>query len=253
MIPIKTPEEIKIMEEAGKRLFLIMDKLLKKVAPGVKLSEIEQLAMVLIKKAEGIPNFNKVSNYKWATCINVNSGIVHGIPGNYEIKPGDLVSIDVGMLFKEYNADMARTVLVPKLDQKDSHLEKFLSEGDKALKRAISVSKPGNRIGHISEAIEKSLKASGLKPVESFVGHGIGKDLHEKPQIPGFLRESAKTTELIKVGMVFCLEVIYVEKGLQVQVLKDGWTVETIDGGIAGLFEDMVAITNKGPLVLSKA
>ncbi|MFH1289674.1 MAG: type I methionyl aminopeptidase [Patescibacteria group bacterium] len=253
MIPIKTSREIKIMREAGKKLFLIMGCLLKKTASGVKLSEIEELALVLIKKAGGVPNFNKVSSYKWATCINVNNGVVHGVPDNYKIKRGDLISIDVGMLFKGYNADIARTVLVPKSDQRDPQMGKFLSGGEKALKEAVQAAKPGNRIGHISEAIEKSLKASGLKPIESFVGHGIGKDLHEEPQIPGFLRESAKTTNLIKSGMVFCIEVIYVKKNLQVRLAEDGWTVETEDGGIAGLFEDMIAITPEGPLVLTKA
>jgi methionyl aminopeptidase len=252
MIEIKSLDEIKIIKEGGKRLSLVMKELLKKALPEIRLYQIEELALKLLKQQGLEPNFNKISNYKWATCINVNNGIVHGVPGDYRINEGDLVSIDTGGIFKGFHTDMARTVIASLEPKKYKEKMSFLSFGQEALKEALKISKKGKRIADISQAIEKSLKKNDLVPVDSFVGHGIGRKLHEDPQIPGFLNCKIKESPLIKQGMVFCIEVIYCQKGYKVKIAEDGWTAFGENIKMAGLFEDMVAITDKSSLVLTK-
>lgn len=264
MISIKTEEELAIMKEGGKRLAWVMKQVLAKIAPGVEFKALDRLAESLIKKQGGKPSFKMVKNYHWATCINLNQGVVHGIPGNQRIKKGDLVSLDMGIFYRGFHTDMARTLCVRTKNlrlparsasggktQNWREKERFLKTGRLALKKAIGAAKPGNRVGHISQAIEKVIKKAGFSPVKALTGHGIGRKLHESPQIPCYLREPITKTEILKPGITLAIEVIYNQGGFGVVVKKDGWTVETEDGKLAALFEDTIVITPRGSRVLT--
>jgi len=250
MIPIKSDREIEIMKEGGKRLAWVFSQVSKKIKPGVSLRKLDQLAEILIKKQGGLPSFKQVRNYHWTTCINVNEGVVHGIPSGYQLKTNDLISLDMGMLFKGLHTDMARTLWVrnSKFQIPNS---KFLAAGKSALKAAIKAAKAGNRVGHISQVIEREIKKAGFNPVRELTGHGVGKELHEEPQIPCFLASKIEETPLLKAGMGLAVEVIYTQGEPDLMIDEDGWTLKTDDGKLAGLFEDTLIITKELPLILT--
>lgn len=246
MILLKTAKEIEIMARGGKKLAWVMGRVLGQIRPGIKLSWLDRLAEKLIKKQGGFPSFKKVKNYHWVTCININEGVVHGIPGDYKLKKEDLVSLDMGMFFQGFHTDMARTI---RCGGKD---DKFLKIGRIALKKAVERAKPGNRVGHLSLAIQNEIKKADLNPVRVLTGHGIGRKLHEAPRVPCFLKDEIKKTAALKAGMVLAIEVIYSQGSPDLVLAKDGWTLKTADGKLAGLFEDTVAITKSGPKVLTR-
>lgn len=247
MIPLKSTEEVEIMHQGGKKLAGVVKQVLAKIEPGMRLKEIDRLVDHLIDEEGGKPSFKTVEDYRWASCLNVNQGVVHGIPNDYSLKEDDLFSVDIGMFYQGLHTDMARTLWVRK-----ARNEKFLEAGKKALKKATKAAKPGNRVGHLSQAIEVEIRKYGFCPVEALVGHGVGKKLHESPAIPCCLKGKIEKTETLRAGMTLAIEVIYTQKTPGIVVKEDEWTVETDDGQLAGLFEDTVAVTSKGPLVLTK-
>lgn len=246
-----TPEiekKISCMQEGGRMLGEIRNQLAQMVAPGVTLMQIEEKANELLLKTGGEPAFKKVDNYHWATCINVNEGVVHGIPTNYVIKDGDVVSIDVGLWYKGYFTDTSTSCVA---GEPNPDLEKFLQVGKQTLQMAIERARMGNRVGHISEIIENQLEKVGYHPIEELTGHGVGVKLHEKPHIPGVLDAQLQHSPLLHLGQTLAIEVIYTMGKPEIVVDADGWTIVTKDGKIAGLFEETVAITETGPLVLT--
>lgn len=252
MIPLKSAEEIETMHQGGKKLAGVMKRVLAKIKPGMSLREIDRLVNHLIEKQGGKPSFKMVEGYRWASCLNINQGVVHGVPNDYCLKEGDLLSVDMGMFYQGWHTDMARTFWVgrQKTGQRIQN-EKFLKAGKRALKRVVKAVKSGNRVGHLSQAIEMEIKKHGFYPVQALVGHGVGKELHEAPVIPCYLKGKIEKTEKLKAGMTLAIEVIYAQRKFEVVVKKDGWTVETADGQLAGLFEDTVAVTKQEPLVLT--
>ncbi len=247
MIPIKSAEEIEVMQQGGRKLAWVFKQL--KIEPGMSLKEIDYLIERLIKKQKGRPSFKMVEGYYWASCLNVNQGVVHGVPADYQLKAGDILSIDIGMFYQGFHTDKAETIRVGRKDQS----ERFLIAGRKALAKAVDAALPGNRVGHISQAMEKEIKKHGFQPIRALVGHGVGRKLHESPQIPCFLKGEIAATEKLKPGMVLAIEVIYTKGKYEMVVNDDGWTVETADGQLAGLFEDTVAVTKRGPLNLTQS
>ncbi len=245
---IKTPEEIEIMKEGGQKLAQIKKELAKKVVIGGNAYEVDKLAEELIVKAGGEPSFKKVSGYYWTTCINVNEGIVHGIPKESIVfKDGDLVSVDVGMFYKGFHTDTSFSVGI----NLSVENQKFFDAGREALKKAISEAKIGKRIYDISKAIEDSLQKHKYSPVTSLVGHGVGKELHEEPQVPCFTLGEPTDSPKIQEGMVLAIEVMYTLGEPDLAYEDDGWTIATADGKISGLFEETVAVTNHGPVILT--
>jgi methionyl aminopeptidase len=247
-IHIKSLEEIEIMREGGKKLAHVRNKLEEKVAEGVSAMEIEELAVDLIKKSGAESSFKKVPGYKWATCININEGVVHGIPKKETIfKKGDIVSVDVGLYYKGFHTDTSTSKLIGE----DKGKQKFLEVGKSALKAGIRQAIVGNHIVDISEAIESVLKGAALTPIEALTGHGVGRELHEEPYIPCFVRGSRGKSIEISKGMVLAIEVMYTEGNSDIMIDSDGWTIRTKDGKISALFEETVAVTNDGPFVLT--
>ncbi|MBL7036411.1 type I methionyl aminopeptidase [Candidatus Microgenomates bacterium] len=248
-INIKTPEELKIMEEGGKKLSYVKHSVRDIIDVGVSADDLEKLAADLIEKAGGKASFKMVPGYSWATCVNVNSGIVHGIPHKSIIfKKGDVVSVDMGLFYKGFHTDTSFTVAIsPPVE-----VEKFLDAGKKALSAAISAVKPGNRIYDISGSIEDLLTLFGYTPIRDLVGHGIGVELHEAPAVPCFVEGTKEDSPLVEPGMALAIEVMY-SMGNDPSIVKenDGWTIGMRDGKISGLFEDTVIVTQKGSRIIT--
>jgi len=249
MILLKNDSEIEIMAEGGKKLARVKNALGNAVKAGVRASEIEELAAGLIKEEGAEASFKKVPGYRWATCVNVNEGLVHGIPVSSVIfKKGDLVSIDVGVWFKGFHTDTSISIGI----DLSAENQKFFNTGRETLNKALKAAKEGNYIYDISKAIEETVEAGGYTAIKALVGHGIGRDLHEEPQIPCFVPGPREESPRIEKGMVFAIEVMYTQGCDKVEVSEDGWTIAMRDGKISGLFEDTVAVTGKGPKVLTR-
>jgi methionyl aminopeptidase len=247
-IKIKTADEVKIMAEGGEKLARVKKALMKAVAPGVSAMDIEKLANELIEKEGAKASFKMVPDYSWATCINVNEGLVHGIPKAEMIfKKGDLISVDVGIFHKGFHTDTSFSVGL----SVDGQTEKFLEVGRRALKKAIAQAKIGKHIYHISEAMEEILVEAGYSPIRALVGHGVGRELHEDPQIPCFVPGKVEESPKIVEGMVLAVEVMYALGSPEAEILSDGWTIAMADGKISALFEETVAVTKEGPKVLT--
>ena len=244
----KTPDKIKIMAEGGKKLAKIKAKLTQAINEGTNAQEIDELAEELIKKENGTPSFKAVTGYSWATCVNVNDGVVHGVPKKQIVfKRGDIVSVDVGFYYKGFHTDTSFSVGVkPAKDR-----QKFLDIGKTALARGIEKAVPGKRIFDISKAIQDTLEEKGTAPIRALVGHGIGKKLHEAPLIPCFVSGRRSASPEIAEGDVLAIEVMYTKGKPDVKLAQDGWTILTKDGKIAGLFEETVASVAGGPLILT--
>ena len=249
MIPIKSDSEIEIMAVGGEKLGRIKNALAAAVKAGVRASEIEGLAVGLIKEEGAEASFKKVPGYHWATCVNVNAGLVHGIPvASVVFKKGDIVSIDVGIYYKGFHTDTSISVGV----EVSPENRKFLDTGSEALAKAIKMAKEGNYIYDISKAIEDTVEGAGYTTIKALVGHGVGRELHEEPQIPCFVPGSRQESLVIKKGMVLAIEVMYAMGSDKVEILEDGWTIAMRDDKISGLFEDTVAVTSKDPKVLTR-
>ncbi len=248
-IVIKTPKEVEIMVEGGAKLARVKKGLEKEINVGVNALTVENLATELIAKEGGKPSFKMVPGYSWATCVNINEGVVHGIPKKEIVfKKGDIVSVDVGLFYKGFHTDTSFSVGI----QVGKENEKFLDTGKKALRAAIEATRVGNRVFDISRAIEKALSEGGYSPVRALVGHGVGRDLHEEPQIPCFADERYRgVSPKIAEGMVLAVEVMYSQGSGDVKLESDGWTISSSDGTITALFEDTVAITKEGSKVLT--
>ncbi|OGM19170.1 type I methionyl aminopeptidase [Candidatus Woesebacteria bacterium RIFCSPHIGHO2_01_FULL_38_10] len=247
-IKIKTPEELKKMFEGGRKLAKVKARLKEAVREGIRASEIDLLAEKLILGEGGFPSFKMVPNYSWSTCVNVNDGVVHGIPRKEIVfKKGDLVSVDLGIFYEGFHSDSSFSLGI----DEDGFLKKFISLGERTLRLAIKKVESGNRIYDISRVIETSIKKEGYSPIRALVGHGIGKDLHEEPQIPCFTSGKRTDSPKIPVGVTLAIEVMYTEGSGEIEIGNDGWTIKTRDGKIAALFEETVALTETGSVVLT--
>lgn len=247
-IRIKTEEEVKIMTEGGKKLARVKIGLASAVKIGSNAAEIEALAQKLIKDEGAEPSFDKVPGYKWATCISVNEGLVHGIPTKELVfKKGDLVSVDVGLFYNGFHTDTSITVGL----ELSPENEKFLKAGKRALNLAISKARVGNYLYQISEAIEETIVEAHYTPIRALVGHGVGRELHEDPQIPCFVPGRVSDSPKLIPGMVLAIEVMYAMGRDAVEVAPDGWTIRMRDGKMSALFEETVAVTSGGPKVLT--
>ena len=260
MIDYKTPEEIEIMKAGGKILSDVLWEVLASVKPGVSELDVERLADRLITEKGGEAAFKRVKGYKHATCISTNNVVVHGIPSDYKYQDGDIAGIDCGVFYKGFNTDMSETIRVSAdgrwqtANGKKDEIDKFLETGKRALEAGISQARIGNRIGHISKTIQDIVeKEGGYGVVRALIGHGVGKELHEEPEVPGYLAKKIEKTLLLKEGMTIAVEVIYNMGGHEVSYLSDDdWTISSSDGSLSGLFERTIAITKDGPLILTK-
>lgn len=247
MIILKSRPEIEKMRKSNAIVAAILEELSKKIRPGVKTIELDRLSEDLALKKGARPAFKGYRGYPYSLCTSVNSEVVHGMPSERELKEGDIVSLDFGILNDGYYGDAAVTVPVGEITPGARKLLKITEE---ALYRGIAEVKAGNRIGDISAAIQGHVEAAGYSVVRDLVGHGIGKSLHEDPQVPNY-GSGGRGIEL-KPGMVFAIEPMVNEGTYRVEILRDGWTVVTADGKLSAHFEHSVAITENGPVILSR-
>ncbi len=239
------------MKEGGKKLSAILVELFNFAKEGINLLELESKAVRLIKESGGEPGFMKVPNYHWATCLNINDEVVHGVPKDYFLKNKDVLNIDIGLFYKGFHTDMSGTIFIS--NKKDKGIEKFLETGKKALKLAEKEAKDGNRVGNISQKIQEVIEKNGYNCARNLTGHGIGRNLHEEPTIPCILNKPIDETPIFKKGMTLAIEVIYTQGEPElIMNPKDGWTIKTKDGKISAVFEETIVISKNRPVVLTK-
>lgn len=258
MISIKSPSDIKKIRHCGKISSEIMNNALKLVVPGISTLEINKKIEEMMSKAGVTPWFKEVNNYKYASCISVNEDWVHGLPSGRQLVDGDVVSVDIGVKSEKYYVDHCWTVVAskshsadPTLDilHKNPRVTEFLKTGVEALNMGISAFVDNSRVGNISNAMQKVVESRGYSLIREYTGHGVGFEPHESPLIPCYGTSGAG--ELLKVGMVFAIEVMYAIGEPKIVVASDGWTISTKDKQLSGMFEHTVALTENGPEILT--
>ncbi|HDN79347.1 MAG: type I methionyl aminopeptidase [Chloroflexi bacterium] len=248
MIVLKSPRELKLMREAGRIVAITLAALAERIKPGISTAQLEGWAVEIIRKHKAIPSFKGYRGYPGAICVCVNREVVHGIPRKGRIlREGDIVSIDVGVIYRGYHGDAAITVGVGEISDE----ARWLIEVTKgALKAGIAAARAGNRLGDVSWAIQSYAESRGYNVVREYTGHGIGRQMHEEPQVPNFGQPHKGV--VLKPGMTFALEPMVTKGSGEVKVLKDGWTVVTKDGALAAHFEHTVAVTDGEAEILTK-
>jgi methionyl aminopeptidase len=247
-IRIKSPQEVDILRKAGKILALIIKQLQGSLTAGMTTKDIDAKAFELMQQYKVKPAFKGYRGFPASTCISVNETVVHGIPGPRIIKNGDLVSIDVGIIHEDYYSDTAVTVGVGPISPLN---KKLLEVTESALYKGIEQARPDSYLSDISHAVQNYVELHGFSVVRDFVGHGIGKQLHEDPEIPNY--GPPRQGPVLKEGMVFAIEPMVNIGGHRTKILNDGWTVVTEDGKPSAHFEHCIVITPKGAEILTTA
>ncbi len=246
MIIRKTPEQLDQMAAAGEILVRCMRMLESKVRPGITTLELDEAAEKFIRSQDAVPAFKGFRGFTGSICASPNSLVVHGIPGSYELERGDIISLDIGVIKDGWVADAAQTYPVGPIAPEARNL---LDVTKGALFAAVEQMRPGNHLGDIGAAVQSTVEAEGLSIIRTLVGHGIGREMHEEPQVPNF-GEPGKGPEL-EVGMVLAIEPMVNAGGPLVRMADDGWSVYSEDGSLAAHFEFTVAVTPEGPRVLT--
>lgn len=247
MIAKKTDEEIKIMREGGRILAHIINAIGEEMKPGVTGKHIDGVAKKNILKAGGKPAFKGYRGYPATVCFSIDDVVVHGIPGDNPVEEGQIVGVDLGILYKGFYTDAAKTFEIGKVSEDASRL---LNVTKTALESGMNACVPGNKIGDISSAVQEVVESNGYSVVRELVGHGIGRKMHEPPEIPNY--GTNDTGPDIEVGMTMALEPMVNQGNFAVEIDDDQWTVRTVDGKLSAHFEHTIAVTNEGPVVLTK-
>lgn len=246
MIKLKNNAELELMRKAGEitaGALMTAEGLIK---PGVTLKHIDSEIRRFIESHNCTPSFLGYSGFPASACISINEQVIHGIPGERRLEEGDIVKVDVGAVYKGYNGDAARTFFCGKVSDEAVKLEKITRE---SFFEGIKNARPGNRIGDISHAVEEYVVSNGFSVVKSFVGHGVGTELHEDPEVPNFGR--AGRGPRIYEGMTIAVEPMVNAGTEEVEVQSNGWTVVTIDGKLSAHYENTIAVTENGTEILT--
>ena len=249
MVTIKRPEEIARMRHAGAILAEILDVLEETLQPGVSTAELDEIAERMIRDADAIPSFKGYGSnppFPGSICASINDEVVHGIPSARRVNAGDLVSLDIGCIWRGWHADCARTFIV---GPATAPVRRLVDTTRRGMEAGIAAARAGNRLGDIGAAIEAVAAEHGYGIVRPFVGHGIGTSMHEEPQVPNYGRPG--TGLRIEEGMCLAIEPMFNIGEDDVEVLDDGWTVVTRDGTLSAHFENTIAITASGPEILT--
>ncbi|MGE5652889.1 MAG: type I methionyl aminopeptidase [Bacillota bacterium] len=247
MIILKSDQEIQCMREAGRVVAQVLDALTKAVAPGISTAELDRLAERIIRDAGALPSFKGYNGFPASICASVNEEVVHGIPGMKVLRSGDIISIDVGAQVNGFHGDAAVTLPVGVVDPETARL---LQVTEESLYKGIAQAKEGQRLSDISHAVQTHAEAHGYGVVRDYVGHGIGRAMHEDPQIPNFGPPGRGPR--LKAGMVLAIEPMVNAGTFAVESMPDGWTVVTSDRRPSAHFEHTVAITTDGPVILTR-
>lgn len=248
MVTIKSQREIDLMREAGRVVALAHQEVAKHIKPGVSTDELNRVVENTIRSLGAIPSFLNYNGFPASSCISVNDVVVHGIPSKSQLlKSGDIVSVDIGAILKGYHGDSAWTYACGDISETAKHLMKVTEE---SLFQGLSMVKPGARLSDVSHAIQVYAESQGCSVVREFVGHGIGKVMHEDPQIPNFGLPGKGIT--LRPGMTLAIEPMINSGRKEVKVLSDNWTTKTIDGSLSAHYEHTVLVTEDGYDILTK-
>jgi methionyl aminopeptidase len=248
VILLKSPRELALMRTAGHVLAEVTERLPAWVGPGLSTQEIDEEVEGFIRARGAAPAFKGYRGFPATICVSINDEVVHGIPSpRRRIKEGDIVGLDLGCIVEGYYADCALTLAVGEVAPR---VRELLDVTRDSLARAVAACWPGRRLSDISHAVQQHVEAHGFAVVRQFVGHGIGRDLHEDPQVPNF-GEPGRGPQL-KPGMVLAIEPMVTMGSWEVRVLEDRWTAVTVDGSLAAHFEHTVAVTENGPEILTR-
>ena len=246
MISIKSAREIETMRRSGKITAKVLGDLMRAAKPGMTTRELDEMAEKGIRALGGIPTFKGYHGYPCSICTSTNDEVVHGIPGEYVLREGDLLSIDIGTTFEGYVSDSAVTVAIGEVGENAKRLMKVTQE---CLMAGIEQMRKGKRLGDIGAAVQKHAESNGYGVVRELVGHGVGTKMHEEPQVPNYGRAGSGLE--LRAGLVLAIEPMITEGHYAVETLKDGWTVVTADGKLAAHFEHTIAVTDDGPKILT--
>ena len=248
MIQLKSAREIEVMAEGGRILHATLDLLRREAKPGMSTLDLDRMAEEFIRSHPGaVPSFKGLYGFPGTLCTSINEEIVHGIPSKRRVLvEGDVLSIDVGVKFGGYHTDSAATIPIGKVDEKSQRL---MDVTRRSLEAGIAAAQPGNHIGDIGAAVQEVVEAAGFSVVRDLVGHGIGEEFHEEPQVPNYGKPK-RGTKLVP-GLTIAIEPMVNAGGHKTRMLSDKWTIVTVDGSRSAHFEHTVAITEAGPRVLT--
>jgi methionyl aminopeptidase len=246
MVILKSREEVEKMHKAGQIVAKTLNLLADHVKPGITTMELDAIAEGEIRKAGATPSFKGYRGFPASLCVSINEEVVHGIPSYKKLRDGDVVSLDLGAIWQGFHGDAARTFIVGKADDQAMQLMRVTEE---SLMLGIEQARAGNRIGDIGYAVQNYVESHGFSVVREFVGHGIGRNLHEDPQIPNYGNPGQGPR--IKMGMVIAIEPMVCMGKPEVEIMSDNWTAVTKDRSLAAHFEHSIAITDNGPWILT--
>ncbi len=244
-------EKIEIMREGGKKLAAVKAALVAMAKPGVSFESLEAKAQSKIAELGALPSFSTVEGYEWATCITKNEGCCHGIPRNHTVADRDVLKIDVGLIWKGYHVDTTTTIYIGDKSGADPKTLQFIQDGWDILDESIAKATLGNSVYDLSHTMEVGIESKGYGAVYQLTGHTIGKTLHEDPQIPCVAYKSDKKHKFYE-GQTICVEVMDTMGDARLKLGKDGWTYESVDGSLTGMFEETVLVTAQGPEILTR-
>jgi methionyl aminopeptidase len=246
MVTLKSAREIETMRRSGKITSKVLTDLMKAARAGMTTAHLDEMAEKGIRELGGIPTFKGYHGYTASICTSVNEQVVHGIPGDYVLKDGDLLSIDIGTTFEGYVSDSAVTVAIGNIS---AAAQRLLTVTQESLMAGIAAMQRGNHLGDIGAAVQRHAESHGYGVVRQLVGHGVGTAMHEEPQVPNYGQPG--TGMRLRSGLVLAIEPMITEGHYEVEILKDGWTVVTEDGKLAAHFEHTIAVTDDGPKILT--
>ncbi len=247
MVLLKSPQELQKMRQAGRIVAKVLELMKEQVRPGITTGELDELAHKVIVKSKAIPSFKGYRGYPASICTSVNEEIVHGIPGKRVLEEGDIISIDVGAIYRGYQGDAAITLGVGQIAPQ---AQRLLEVTQGALEAGIAQARAGNHVGDISWAIQNYVESHNMSVVREYTGHGIGRKMHEDPQVFNFGQPGAGL--VLKTGLTIALEPMVNLGDWRTKVLEDGWTVVTLDGSWSAHFEHTIAIMDSEPLILTQ-
>ncbi|MBI4278807.1 MAG: type I methionyl aminopeptidase [Armatimonadetes bacterium] len=246
MIILKSEQEIAAMRRAGRLAAEALREVVVRIRPGVATRELDEVAEAYIRRHGGVPSFKGYRGFPASICASIDDEVVHGIPGRRKLRPGQIVSVDLGVLIGGFHGDVAVTVPAGEVDPQTARLLQVTRE---ALGRGVAQVRPGARLGDVARAIQEHAEAAGFSVVRDFAGHGIGRNLHEEPQVPNFGQRG--TGNLLKPGVALAIEPMVNRGGPEVTMDPDGWTVRTRDGSPSAHFEHTVVVTRDGVEILT--
>lgn len=246
-IEIKSPREIELMRKAGEIVAIVLDILKKRIKPGIITEELDAIAIEELNRQGAISSFKGYRGYPACLCVSINDELVHGIPGKRVLKEGDIVTIDFGAIYNGFHGDAARTVAVGEISEA---ARKLIDTTDNALNVGIERARNGVRLGDVSNAIQSYVEANGFSVVREYAGHGIGRQMHEDPQIPNYGKPGQGP--VLKKGMALALEPMVTVGDWHTKVGRDEWTVSTVDGSLCAHFEDTIVVTDDKADVLTR-